>query len=243
MRRRQPQQLAKLLRYILGHRPDEFGLLPTPDGFIPLKDLHQALKEEEDWSYVRLADIQEVLMIQAHRFEVVDNQIRLHPHEISRPPIDPAPAVPPQLLYFGARQKAYPHILRKGLYPTRYPYVCLASQAELALRMGRRRDPKPVVITVQAAKAHETGIRFSRVRELLYLVDFLPPTYLEGPSVPREKPRPQRSPETRLYQPAGSFELDLESIPKRLKREKQKRWESWKKDAKRYRKTGVKRRP
>ncbi len=239
--RRQPKQLAKLLHYILGHRPDEFGLVPQLDGFTPLKDLHQAIKEEEGWSYVRIADIREVLMIEPGRFELAEDRIRLHPGQISGPVIDRGPLVPPEFLYYGARRKAYPHIMRKGLFPTRYPYVCLASQKELALRIGRRRDPKPILITVYGARAHEEGIRFFRIRELIYLVESLPSTYLEGPPVPKEKPVPKKPPERPAYQLPGSFEMDLGSIPRRLKGEKEKRWESWKKETRRYRRMKKKR--
>ncbi len=242
MTRRQPKQLGKLLQYVLGHRPDEFGLVPTRDGFVPLKELHQAVREEEGWSYVRLADIREVLMIQPDRFELVDGRIRLNPGQVSRPFVETAPHFPPEFLYHGARQKTYPHILKKGLFPTRHPYVCLTTQEELALRIGQRRDPKPVLIKVHATRAHEAGILFSRVGELVYLVESLPPDYLEGPPIPTEKPSPTKTPEKAVYRPAGSFEIDLRSIPKRLRQEKARRSESWKKEARRYRKIREKRR-
>ena len=237
MTRHQPQQLAKLLRYILGRRPDEFGLVLESDGFAPLKELLQAIKEEEGWSYVRLADLREVLMIEPDRFEVRDDRIRLAPQGLPEPMVAPGPVSPPEILYFGARQKAYPHILSQGLSPTRYPYVCLASLEDLALRIGRRRDPKPVLIKVHATRAHEEGISFSRYHELIYLVSSLPPAYLDGPPLPREKPTPQKVPEKKPYQPAGSFEMDIRSIPKRLHEDRERRSRSWKREARRYRKS------
>jgi len=220
---------------MLGYRPDEFGLVPNSDGFVLLKELLQSIKEEQGWSYVRLADIREVLITQPDRFEFHDDQIRLNPREISEGLIDQAPTAPPELLYHGARQRAYPHILERGLSPTRYPYVCLTLQEELALRIGRRRDPQPVLIKIHAAKAYQEGIPFSRVRQLIYLVGFLPPTYLEGPPLPEEKPQPKKTPERASYRPAGSFEIDLRSVPKRLRQERERRSEAWKKEARRYR--------
>lgn len=243
MTRRQPKQLGKLLHYILGYRPDEFGLAPDTDGFLLLKELQQAIREEEGWSYVRLTDIQEVLLVQPSRFELLDDRIRLNPHEVSGLFIHPEPAAPPEFLHHGARRKAYPHILEKGLRPSRFPYVCLTCQENLALRIGQRRDPKPVLIKVHAARAHEEGIPFSRVGELLYLVQSLPPNYIEGPPLPREKPFPKKAPEGSVYEPPGSFEVNLRSIPKRLHREKEKRLESWKKETRRYRKMREKRHP
>jgi putative RNA 2'-phosphotransferase len=212
--------------------------VPNSDGFVPLKELLQAVKEEEGWSYVRQADIREVLMIQPGRFEVVDDQIRLPPQDVLGPLMDRGSVSPPEILYHGARQKAYPHILERGLSPTRYPYVCLAAHEQLALRIGRRRDPQPVLITVHAGRAYKAGISFSRVGELVYLVTSLPPAYLEGPPLPRETtpPPPKKRPEEKSYKPAGSFEIDLRSIPRRLREERERRSESWKKEARRYRK-------
>jgi putative RNA 2'-phosphotransferase len=34
-----------MLSYVLGRRPDEFGLVPDADGFVRLKDLLKALHE------------------------------------------------------------------------------------------------------------------------------------------------------------------------------------------------------
>jgi len=46
---RSPQNLAKMLAYVLGRRPDEFGLIPDAEGFVRIKDLLKALHEEEGW--------------------------------------------------------------------------------------------------------------------------------------------------------------------------------------------------
>ncbi len=238
MPRRQPNQLGKFLRYVLGHRPDEFGLIPDPEGFFQLKELLQAIAEEPGWSYVRLADIREMLMIQQHQFELRDDRIRLTLSEASGPPIALEPAIPPEILYYGARQKAYPHILENGLRSISPARIRLTVHKEFALRIGRRRDPKPVLIRVHAASAHDEGVVFFRFLEHLYIADFVPPIHLEGPPLPKEKPSPppRETPKEKGYQPAGSFFLELKSIPERLRREKQKRSESWKKEAKRYRK-------
>ncbi len=42
-RQRSPQQLAKFISYILARRPDEFGLVPDPNGFVKIKDLLKAI--------------------------------------------------------------------------------------------------------------------------------------------------------------------------------------------------------
>lgn len=243
MTRHQPKQLAKLLHYVLGRCPDEFGLVLNPDGSIKLQELHQAIREEEGWSYVRMADIREILLVHPDRFELIEDRIRLTPHALSACFPSPEPAIPPEFLYHGARQKAYPQILKRGLLPTRHPYVHLASQESLALRIGRRRDPKPVLIKVLAARAHEDGFSFARFGERLYLVHSLPPAYLKGPPLPKEPSAPKRAAERHVDRTPGSFEIDLQSIPKKLRQERERRAESWKREARRYRKMRERRRP
>ena len=52
MRIRESQQLARFIQYVLGHRPDEFGLVTDGRGFTPVADLLKVL-QEEGWHQVR----------------------------------------------------------------------------------------------------------------------------------------------------------------------------------------------
>jgi len=61
--KRKVAHLNRLLNYILGNRPDEFGLVPDKEGYISLKELLKAINEEPNMAYVRETHIQEVLYI------------------------------------------------------------------------------------------------------------------------------------------------------------------------------------
>jgi hypothetical protein len=54
--------LSRFLIYILAHRPDEFGLVPDPIGFVSMKELLRAIHEEPGWGYVREGHLREVLI-------------------------------------------------------------------------------------------------------------------------------------------------------------------------------------
>jgi hypothetical protein len=120
-------------------------------------------------------------------------------------------AVPPRLLYFAARRKAYPVILEHGLRPGGRPYVPLATTEDLALRIGKRRDPKPILLTVLAAQAHDSGIRETP----------------QPRKISRPTPSPVQKPE--IPEMAGSFLLDSARDPDLLRRQRSKQ----KKDRKR----------
>jgi putative RNA 2'-phosphotransferase len=124
--------------------------------------------------------------------------------------------------------------------------VFLATTKEMALRMGRRRDIKPVLLTIQALRASEAGVTFSRQGEELYMADHIPLGYFSGPPLPNEKEEPSKPKRESTFAPealAGSFALDMERSPElqqqKLKRKGLKKDIQWKKDA---RKLGRRRR-
>jgi putative RNA 2'-phosphotransferase len=191
--------LSKLLAYIVQHRPDEFGLALDEEGFVSLKELQQAITEEEGWSYVRRSHIIEAIYAgDRERFELKDDRIR----DALFNPMPYEPLSPPKMLYQGARRRAYPHILQKGLAPMGRTYVLLATSPELALRIGRRRDPDPIIVEIQAQRAFEKGIIFYQANPLTYLASHIPPSFITGPPIsmvlPEQKPSGKKPSEKRL---------------------------------------------
>jgi putative RNA 2'-phosphotransferase len=227
--------LSKLLTYILAHRPDEFGLVLDHEGFIPVKDLQQAVAEEEGWSYVRASHITEVAYgSDREKFELADNRIRGAQHAVQY-----ETATPPQILYYASRRRAYPHILRRGLDPGEKQYVPLAINPELALRIGRRRDLDPILMEINAQQANDEAVAFYQTHPLLYLAGHVPSAYISGPPIaeimPEKKPHPRQR-ENHEEPPAiqelpGSVLLNLRMDP--LHREK--KGKTWKEGARRNR--------
>ena len=207
-----PKKLAKLLDYILGRRPDEFGLVTDSDGFIKIKELLKALSEEEGLTYVRRTHLDEILItLPDPSFEIVDNSIRAKNRQYL--PAHTYAAELPKLLYHSVRQKAYPHVYSNGITPAGYSQVILPSNFSLAQRIGRRIDRAAVLLTVQVQHCLDRGVVFFKAGDALFLADFIPPDCFSGPPLPKEKPvvaktlGPQK-PEAK--KPAGSFFVDLE---------------------------------
>ena len=207
-----PKRLAKLLDYILGRRPDEFGLVTDSNGFLKIKELLKALSEEEGLTYVRRTHLDEILITLPNpSFEIAGNSIRAKDRQ--HLPVHAYAADPPKLLYHCVRQKAYPHVRTKGIYPTGYASVILASSLDLAQRMGRRIDRSAVLLTVQVQHCLDKGVVFFKAGEALFLADFIPPDCFSGPPLPKEKPdsvKGDRQQKQAKKAPAGSFLIDLE---------------------------------
>jgi len=223
----QLKELGKLIEYILFHRPDEFGLFLDDDDSLPTKELMWALHEETGWKHIRLGHLKE-LAYSGLEFAFTLEETKIRPkREVTKTASD---TLPPRLLFFAARRKAYPVILKHGLRPGSRPYVPLATTEEIALRIGKRRDPKPVLLTVHAAQAHDSGHPFFTCGDLLYLVKTLPAPFLSGPPL-REPPPSRKIPKKEPPKPlklevpemTGSFLLDPERDPDPMRRQRRKR--------------------
>ncbi|MFW5902143.1 MAG: RNA 2'-phosphotransferase, partial [Thermodesulfobacteriota bacterium] len=161
------EQLAKLCEYVLGRRPDEFGLVLDENGFVKIKEFLKAVSETEGWSHIKRSHIHEMLLVcRQPPVEVADEQIRAK--DRGHLPERRYCPDPPKMLYTCVRQKAYPVLLGKGIYPTFQAEIICAESREMAERIGKRRSAKPVELTIHSGKAAEQGVRFFQAGEGLY---------------------------------------------------------------------------
>lgn len=236
-RQRALKRLEKLLTYALGHRPDEFGLVLEPDGFVKIKDFLKAVHEEDGLKYVRRSHIEEILVSQPDPLiEIKDNFIRAKYRDKL---IQTTLAQNlPKLLYTCVRRRTYPVVFQKGIFPVGHSRVILSSRQELAERIGKRMDMQPVLLTVLTRKSMDAGIAFYTAGEILFTADSIPLDCFTGPPLPPQKPSAierKNEKENHLQKYPGSYFIDLESTPNRpkaLKGKKKDKSGAWKKDLK-----------
>lgn len=229
------KKLSKFLDYVLGRRPDAFGLVPDSDGYVRIKDLLKALSEEDGWRHVRRPHLNEILLtvpnppIEISKDRIRSKDINHIPHPI------PAKALP-KLLYTCVRTRAYLHVAEKGITPSGHSSVVLCACPKMAERIGRRSDPSPVLLTVHVGKSVAQQVRFYQTGETIYLAEQIPAECFTGPPLPKEpqKPAPRKDPEP--PKPAGSFQVDLDTLRQRHLPRGRKKEIDWKKDRKRMKK-------
>lgn len=178
------------MSYALRHHPEKYGLKLDDYGFVDLHTFlramnhvhhfHPALTEEAIRGIMARADKQRFaiepvgsdhhLMIGAlygHSF--VGN---VHGH------VKREIATPPSVLYHGTARRFVPSILREGLLPESRQFVHLSTDVQMATQVGRRHDPHPVILRIDAARAHADGITFYRGNSRVWLVEKLPSRYI-----------------------------------------------------------------
>ena len=206
-----PQSLAKLITFILGRRPDEFGLVTDTEGFVKIKELLKAITEEAGWKYVRQSHLDEILYsLPDPPFEISGKQIRAkHREQLARP--NPVRKLP-KLLFTSIRRRAYRSVLDKGIFPTGYYQVVLSSSRDLAERMGKRIDQDPVMLSVHVQKSVENGVSFYQTGEALFLAESIPASCFSGPPLPKEKTeakKPDIADDASQPKTAGSYAVRL----------------------------------
>jgi putative RNA 2'-phosphotransferase len=154
-----PERISRFLSYLLRHRPQEYPIAFDRHGFAPWGEVVDTVRE-------RFREVTEeqmcavVIGSDKQRFELKDGKVRAtYGHSF---PVDLGlePVEPPRQLYFGTARDLAQSILRKGLKPRDRYYVHLSPSVSEAIAVGKRRDPAPAIIVVDAPAAHAEGVRF-----------------------------------------------------------------------------------
>jgi putative RNA 2'-phosphotransferase len=248
MKNNPSMQLAKVLAYVLGRRPDEFGLVTDPEGFVKIKDLLKALSEEKEFRHIRRGHLEEIsITLPDAPIEIMENRVRAKERS-HLPSHTPAENIP-KLLYTCVRRKAYPVVLEKGVSFDSRPFIVLSSDRSMAERIGHRSDASPIVLTVSVQQCLEKQAGFLSAGGTLYLAETIPAGCFTGPPLAKvHEMLPQREAPSTPTVPKhpGSFFPNPADIQSGVARDKQDRRgdrPEWKRDRKRMMRTERKKGP
>ncbi len=172
--------LSKVMAHALRHQPWVYELELDDEGWTPLADLLTALQQHRsDWAELTPAHLQAAIdAADKRRYEIQGDKIRaLYGHSTASK-IKKTPAEPPATLYHGTSSQVVAEILNSGLRPMRRQYVHLSVDTETAAEVGRRKKGSLILLTIDAEKAHRSGIQFYEGNEKVWLADVIPPEFI-----------------------------------------------------------------
>ena len=238
------ENLVRLLIYILGYRPYEFGIVPDKDGFISCKKLIQAINEEDGWKHVRQGNINETLLGKnSTLFNSKGCLIRTGERHWELNLVNHC-YFPPKILHIGIRRKGHSFVMEKGLRRIGDKLYTLSKDRDMAEKIGKRRDHTPVILQIRAEMASSGGLRFYRFGDL-FLTREIPAKYITGPPVPKDiikskKEKTARKQKTIPDLEPGTFILIPEQDIMRSKTKKNKDWKDVKEKGRNGRKVKYK---
>jgi len=228
--------LSRLMSYMLGRRPDEFGLVPDADGYMTMKEVLKAISEEPGTGYVRESHVKEVLLHDTDAvFEMSGKKIRSRNRTFAPVDKERHAGPPSKILFKGVKRKAYPFILRAGLLRGSQEHVVLATDQDLAIRIARRSEQDPVMLEIRAGIAHENGIAFYPFGHSLCLADEIPVQFISGPPLPKERQPKEEPRRSSTETTTGTFILTSGRDPDLKRRSKTKKRIGWKQETKQRR--------
>jgi putative RNA 2'-phosphotransferase len=92
------------------------------------------------------------------------------------------PQEPPELLYHGTATRFLDSIRKDGLLRMERHDVHLAAETKITLQVGGRHG-KPVLLVIRAGEMHKAGHVFRRSANGVWLVNHVPPQFIEFPII------------------------------------------------------------
>lgn len=175
-----PERLSRLVSHALRHEPWLYELELNDEGWVPVAALLDAIHlQGSEWAQITKADLQTMIAVSSKRRHEIDgDRIRaLYGHSVPGQ-VAKIEAEPPAQLFHGTCAHAWSEIQRAGLQPMGRQYVHLSVDVAAAEQVARRKSPSPVILTVDTARARETGSRFWSGNELVWLADHIAPEHL-----------------------------------------------------------------
>jgi len=236
---KQCEQLSRFLQYMLGRAPDEFGLYLENDGWCKIKQVLQILSEEDGWKHIRLGNVREIFMlIQNHGLEMENDRIRCQDRSLLPEPESNSKL--PKLLYTCVRQRAYAHILKKGISPLGgKESVIMTDNINLAQRIGKRMDQKPVTLSIHTNNFIGNGGQIHKYGDTLFITDYVPADCFYGPPLTEDqnqnkgkKDQKNKNANEKPHESFGSFfpQFDDTLPNKESRKNRSKKEISWKKE-------------
>lgn len=171
------KKLSQTISYILRHHPEKYHIQLDEEGWVDIDILLNVLKQK--FGELSIEDIQHMMdHSDKKRYEIKEHRIRAYYGHSLAQKIVKKPLIPPQYLYHGTSKQYLPSILEKGLLPMKRQYVHLSSDEITANIVGKRHDKNPIILKIDAQKAHLDGILFYGGNDQVWLADHIPSQYI-----------------------------------------------------------------
>lgn len=172
---------SKFLSLILRHQPERVGLTLDSAGWIGVAELLEAVNRHG--IALTLDQLRHVVATsdkERYAFNEDETRIRANQGHSVEVDLQYEPVTPPELLYHGTATRFLDAIRQEGLRRMQRHHVHLSDETIRTLEVATRHG-KPVLLTIRAGDMHRAGKVFYRSDNGVWLVDHVPPQFIEFP--------------------------------------------------------------
>ncbi|AFY34745.1 RNA 2'-phosphotransferase [Calothrix sp. PCC 7507] len=171
--------ISKYLSKHLRHQPDKIGIQLAAGGWVNIDQLLAACANNQ--FPITRQELDEVVTTSDKKrfsFDSTGTLIRANQGHSVEVDLQLEPVAPPNVLYHGTGQKAVESVMQIGLVKMSRHHVHLSQDIATAKIVGARHG-KPVIFVVDTAAMHKAGHKFYCSENGVWLVDTVPPEYLQ----------------------------------------------------------------
>ncbi len=172
-------KISKFLSLILRHKPQTIGIQLDKEGWTSIDVLLQKANKRFP-GLNREILYQVVAQNDKKRFSLNEDKTLIRASQGHSVKVDLGyqEQKPPAILYHGTIAKFLPVIQEQGLLKMQRHHVHLSEDIETATKVGSRRG-KPIILAINAKKMHESGVKFYRSQNGVWLTDHVPSLYIK----------------------------------------------------------------
>jgi len=178
----QTTSASKFLSLVLRHEPAAAHVTLDSAGWVEVEALLAGYAMAG--KAISRSDLEHVVLTNAKkRFEFSQDGLRIrasqgHSVEVE---LEYTAQTPPERLYHGTATRFLDSIRDQGLLKMQRHHVHLSAETKVTLEVGARHG-KPVLLTILAGEMHAAGHVFFRSTNGVWLVDHVPPNFLQFPN-------------------------------------------------------------
>ena len=171
-------ETSKFISLILRHKPQTIGITLDEHGWANVEELIRGVSKTHPLDMKLLEQI--VAEDEKQRYSFNEDKTLIRANQGHSVPVDVEleEKVPPEVLYHGTGEKFVADIDKQGLISKSRLYVHLSADTETAKKVGARHG-KPVIYRVKSRAMNESGIKFYKSVNGVWLVKEVPLKYLE----------------------------------------------------------------
>ena len=179
-------RLGRIMAGILRHFPDRFGLTMDSYGWVDIRDMTGAIREQKQkMHWLRPHHVQAIVDTdEKGRYQIDGGMVRAtYAHSIDVV-LDDLPLCDTESLFYPVAEEELDIVLEAGLHPSDRKKLHLSGSYDQAYSAGRVKIETPIVLKIDAAAAGSNGVEIRRAGKSVYVAEDIGPEYLSVAEAP-----------------------------------------------------------
>ena len=176
MNDRELESINRFISGLLRHFPAKFGLGMDEHGWVRLSDLEDTIRKHGRRSWLNEEHLRAIVAVdEKGRYQIDENNGTIRATYAHTVDIDLSdlPDADIDTLYYPVSEEELDIVLEHGISPMDRKFVHLSATLEQAKTAGKVRTPNPIILSINARGAVESGCMIKKASNVIYISDYV----------------------------------------------------------------------